>query len=139
MAEMITVIENIEISKFIKLCNKYDYRIPEAILKELNLQKNKHKNISVIYADEFNPQWRFANEHLIVTRHFSTEMLNEIKGIRKNAKYSNEEIEIIIRFIEAFNKGGRGGACEIVDGAIMQYDRLKEKAIYAEVPNESGM
>lgn len=139
MAEMVTVIENIEISKFIKLCNKYDYRIPEAILRELNLQKNKHKNISVIYADEFNPQWRFANEHLIVTRHFSTEMLNEIKGIRKNAKYSNEEIEIIIRFIEAFNKSGRGGACEIVDGAIMQYERLKEKVIYAEVPNESGV
>jgi hypothetical protein len=43
-----------------------------------------------------------------------------------------EEIEIIIRFIEAFNKGGRGGACDIVDCAIMQYDRLKEKAIYAE-------
>lgn len=59
-------------------------------------------------------------------------MLNEIKGIRKNAKYSNEEIEIIIRFIEAFNKGGRGDASTIVDCAIMQYDRLKEKAICAE-------
>ena len=48
------------------------------------------------------------------------------------AKYSNEEIEIIIRFIEAFNKGGRGGACDIVDYAIMQYDRLKEKVIDVE-------
>jgi hypothetical protein len=132
MAEMVTAIENIEISKFLKLCDKYDYRIPEIMLRELNLQKNRHKNISVIYADEFNPQWRFNNDHLIVQRHFSTEMLNEIKGIRKNAKYSNEEIEIIIRFIEAFNKGGRGGACDIVDCAIIQYDRLKEKAIYAE-------
>ena len=60
-------------------------------------------------------------------------MLDEIKGIRKNAKYSNEEIEIIVRFIEAFNKGGRGGAWDIVDCAIMQYDRLKEKVINAEV------
>jgi hypothetical protein len=59
-------------------------------------------------------------------------MLNEIKGIRKNAKYSNEEIEIIIRFIEAFNRGGQVGWRDIVDYAIMQYDRLKEKAIYAE-------
>ena len=133
MAEMVTAIENIEISKFLKLCDKYDYRIPEALLRELNSKENRHKNISVIYADEFNPQWRFANDHLIVERHFCLEMLNEIKGIRKNAKYSNEEIEIIIRFIEAFNKGGRGGACDIVDCAIMQYDRLKEKAIYAEV------
>lgn len=48
-------------------------------------------------------------------------------------KYSKEEIEIIVRFIEAFDKGGRGGACDIVDCAIMQYDRLKEKAINAEV------
>ena len=47
-------------------------------------------------------------------------------------KYSKEEIEIIVRFIEAFNKGGRGGAYDIVDYAIMQYDRLKEKAINAE-------
>ena len=133
MAEMVTAIENIEISKFLKLCYIYDYRIPEALLRELNSKENRHKNISVIYADEFNPQWRFANDHLIVERHFCLEMLNEIKGIRKNAKYSNEEIEIIIRFIEAFNKGGRGGACDIVDCAIMQYDRLKEKAIYAEV------
>lgn len=132
MAEMVTAIENIEISKFLKLCYIYHYRIPEEILRELNSKENRHKNISVIYADEFNPQWRFANDHLIVERHFSAEMLNEIKGIRKNAKYSNEEIEIIIRFIEAFNKGGRGGACDIVDCAIMQYDRLKEKAIYAE-------
>lgn len=133
MAEMITAIENIEISKFLKLCCIYDYHIPEALFKELNSKENRHKNISVIYADEFNPQWRFANDHLIVQRHFSTGMLDEIKGIRKNAKYSNEEIEIIIRFIEAFNKGGRGGACDIVDYAIMQYDRLKEKAICAEV------
>ena len=132
MAEMVTAIENIEISKFLKLCYIYGYRIPEAILRELNSKENRHKNISVIYADEFGPQWRFANDHLIVERHFSAEMLNEIKGIRKNAKYSNEEIEIIIRFIEAFNKGSRGGACDIVDCAIMQYDRLKEKAIYAE-------
>lgn len=133
MAEMVTAIENIEISKFLKLCDKYDYRIPDVILRELNVQKNRHKNISVIYADEFNPQWRFANDRLIVERHFSAEMLNEIKGIRKNAKYSNEEIEIIVRFIEAFNKGGRGGAWDIVDCAIMQYDRLKEKVINAEV------
>lgn len=48
------------------------------------------------------------------------------------AKYSSDEIGIIIRFIEAFNKGGRGGASDIVDCAIMQYDRLKEKAIKAE-------
>ena len=139
MAEMVTVIESIEISKFLKLCYIYHYRIPEALLRELNSKENRHKNISIIYADEFNPQWSFANDHLIVPNHFSTEMLNEIKGIRTNAKYSNEEIEIIIRFIEAFNKGGRGSACDIVDGAIMQYDRLKEKVIYAEVPNESGM
>ena len=132
MAEMVTAIENIEISKFLKLCYIYGYRIPEAILRELNSKENRHKNISVIYTDEFRPQWRFANDHLIVERHFCLEMLNEIKGIRKNAKYSNEEIEIIIRFIEAFNKGSRGGACDIVDCAIMQYDRLKEKAIYAE-------
>lgn len=133
MAEMVTAIENIEISKFLKLCYIYHYRIPEALLRELNSKENRHKNISVIYADEFKPQWRFANDHLIVQNHFSTEMLNEIKGIRKNAKYSNEEIEIIIRFIEAFNKGGRGGACDIVDGAIMEYERLKEKVICAEV------
>lgn len=133
MAEMITAIENIEIYKFLKLCYKYDYRIPETILRELNSKENRHKNISVIYADEFSPQWHFNNNHLIVERHFCLEMLNEIKGIRKNAKYSNEEIEIIIRFIEAFNKGGRGGACDIVDAAIMQYDRLKEKVIDAEV------
>ena len=133
MAEMVTSIESIEISKFLKLCDKYDYRIPDVILRGLNLQKNRHKNISVIYADEFSPQWRFADNHLIVERHFCLEMLDEIKGIRKNAKYSKEEIEIIVRFIEAFNKGGRGGACDIVDYAIMQYDRLKEKAINAEV------
>ena len=48
------------------------------------------------------------------------------------SKYSNEEIEIIIRFIEALNKGGRGGVCDIVDCAIMQYEYLKEKAINAE-------
>ena len=48
-------------------------------------------------------------------------------------KYSNEEIKIIIRFIEAFNKSGRGGPCDIVDYTIIQYDRLKEKVIYAEV------
>ena len=48
-------------------------------------------------------------------------------------KYSNEEVEIIVRFIEAFNKGGRGGPCDIVDCAIRQYDRLKEKVIDAEV------
>lgn len=133
MAEMVTAIENIETSKFLKLCVKYDYRIPETILRELNTQRNRHKNISVIYADEFSPQWRFSNNHLIVERHFCSEMLDEIKGIRKNAKYSNEEIEIIIRFIEAFNKGGRGGACDIVDCAIVQYERLKEKVINAEV------
>ena len=132
MAEMVTAIENIEISKFLKLCDKYDYRIPDVILRELNVQKNRHKNISVIYADEFSPQWRFFDNHLIVERHFCLEMLDEIKGIRKNAKYSNEEIEIIVRFIEAFNKGGRGGAWDIVDCAIMQYDRLKEKVINAE-------
>ena len=137
MAEMVTAIENIETSKFLKLCDKYDYRIPETILKELNVQKNRYKNISIIYADEFSPQWRLNDNHLIVERHFCLEMLNEIKGIRKNAKYSNEEIEIIIRFIEAFNKSGRGSACDIVDYAIMQYDRLKEKAIYAE-ENENG-
>ena len=133
MAEMVTAIENIEISKFLKLCYIYDYRIPEALLRELNSKENRHKNISVIYADEFSPQWRFANDRLIVERHFCLEMLNEIKGIRKNAKYSNEEIEIIIRFIEAFNKSGRGSACDIVDYAIIQYDRLKEKVIDAEV------
>ena len=135
MAEMVTVIKNIEVSKFLKLCDIYDYRIPEVLLRELNSKKNRHKNIDVIYADEFSPQWRFANDHLIVERHFCIEMLNEIKGKRKNAKYSNEEIEIIIRFIEAFNKGGRSGACDIVDYAIIQYDRLKEKVIDAEVSN----
>lgn len=133
MAEMVTVIENIETSKFLKLCDKYDYHIPETILRELNIQKNRHKNISVIYADEFSPQWQFNNNHLIVERHFCLGMLNEIKGMRINAKYSNEEIEIIVRFIEALNKGGRGGACDIVDCAIMQYDRLKQRAIDAEV------
>ena len=137
MAEMVTAIENIEIYKFLKLCHIYNYRIPEEILRELNSKENRHKNISVIYADEFSPQWRFNDNHLIVERHFCLEMLNEIKGIRKNAKYSNEEIEIIIRFIEAFNKSGRGSACDIVDYAIMQYDRLKEKAICAE-ENENG-
>ena len=133
MAEMVTAIENIEISKFLKLCYIYGYHIPEEILRELNSKENRHKNISVIYADEFSLQWRFDNNRLIVERHFCLEMLDEIKGIRKNAKYSKEEIEIIVRFIEAFNKGGRGGACDIVDYAIMQYDRLKEKAINAEV------
>ena len=133
MAEMVTAIENIEISKFLKLCYFYDYDIPETLFKELNSKENRHKNISVLYADDFSPQWRFNNNHLIVQKHFSTEMLNEIKGIRKNAKYSNEEIEIIIRFIEAFNKGGRGCACDIVDYAIMQYDHLKARAINAEV------
>ena len=132
MAEMVTAIENIEISKFLKLCDKYDYRIPDVILRELNSKENRHKNISVIYADEISPQWRLFDNHLIVERHFCLEMLDEIKGIRKNAKYSNKEIEIIVRFIEAFNKGGQGGACDIVDCAIMQYDRLKEKAINAE-------
>ena len=48
-------------------------------------------------------------------------------------KYSKEEIEIIIRFIEAFNKGGRGGVHDIVNCAIMQYDYLKEKVIDVEV------
>ena len=133
MAEMITAIENIEISKFLKLCDKYNYHIPEALFLKLNCKENRYKTIDVIYADEFSPQWRFNNNHLIVERHFCLEMLNEIKGIRKNAKYSNEEIEIIIRFIEAFNKSGRGGAYNIVDSAIMQYDRLKEKVIDAEV------
>lgn len=133
MAEMVTAIENIEISKFLKFCNKYNYHIPEALFLRLNCKENKYKTIDVIYSDEFNSQWNFHNNHLIVPKVFSTEMLNEIKGIRKNAKYSNEEIEIIIRFIEAFNKGGRGGACDIVDYAIIQYDRLKEKVINAEV------
>lgn len=133
MAEMVTAIKNIETSKFLKLCCEYDYRIPEALLRELNSEENRHKNISVIYADEFSPQWQFDNNRLVVERHFCLEMLNEIKGIRKNAKYSNEEIEIIIRFIEAFNKGSRGSPCDIVDYAIMQYDRLKEKVIDAEV------
>ena len=133
MAEMITAIENIETSKFLKLCNKYDYRIPETILRELNIQKNRNKNISVIYADEFNPQWRFANNHLIVERHFCLEMLDEIKGIRKNAKYSNEEIEIIIRFIEALNKGNCREVETRVDIAIKQYEQFKEKVIDAEV------
>lgn len=133
MAEMITAIENIEISKFLKLCCKYKYRIPETLLRELNSKENRHKNISVIYADDFSPQWRFDNNHLIVETHFCLAMLEEIRGIRKNAKYSNEEIEIIIRFIEAFNKGGCNSARNIVDYAIMQYDRLKEKVIDAEV------
>lgn len=134
MAEMVTVIESIEISKFLKLCSKYDYSIPEAILRELlDAQENRHKNISVIYADEFSPQWRFANNHLIVQRRFCLEMLDEIKGIRKNAKYSKDEIETIIRFIEAFNRGGRGGAHDIVNAAIAEYTLLKEKVIDAEV------
>ena len=137
MAEMVTAIENIEISKFLKLCDKYDYSIPDTMLRELNIQKNRHKNISVIYADEFNPQWRFANNHLIVQKHFSTEMLNEIKGIRKNAKYSNEEIETIIRFIETLNKGNCREAESRVDIAIRQYEQLKQKVIYAEAPNEN--
>ena len=47
-------------------------------------------------------------------------------------KYSKEEIEIIVRFIEAFNKSGRGSACDIVDCAILQYERLKQKVINAE-------
>ena len=50
--------------------------------------------------------------------------------IRK--KYSKDEVEIIIRFIEAFNKGGQGGPRDIVDAAIIQYDRLKERVIDAE-------
>ena len=133
MAEMVTAIENIEISKFLKLCYIYGYRIPETLLKELNSKENRHKNISVIYADEFNPQWRFANDHLIVERHFCLEMLNEIKGIRKNAKYSNEEVEIIIKFIEALNKGNCREAESRVDIAIKQYEQLKQKVIYAEV------
>ena len=133
MAEMVTAIENIEISKFLKLCYIYHYCIPEEILRELNSKENRHKNISVIYADEFNPQWRFTNDHLIVERHFCLEMLNEIKGIRKNAKYSNEEIEIIIRFIESLNKSSREGALSIVDMAIREYNLLKEKVIDAEV------
>lgn len=132
MAEMITVIENIEISKFLKLCDKYDYRIPETLLRELNSKENRHKNISVIYADEFSPQWRFENDRLIVERHFCLEMLNEIKGIRKNAKYSNEEIEIIIKLIESLNKGNCREAESRVDIAIKQYEQLKEKVINAE-------
>ena len=48
-------------------------------------------------------------------------------------KYSKDEVEIIIRFIEAFNKSGQGGPRDIVDAAITQYDRLKEKVIDAEV------
>ena len=48
-------------------------------------------------------------------------------------KYSKDEIEIIIRFIEAFNKGGRGGAHDIVSAAIAEYNLLKEKVIDAEV------
>jgi hypothetical protein len=139
MAEMVTAIENIEISKFLKLCYIYHYRIPEALLRELNSKENRHKNISVIYADEFNPQWRFANDHLIVQNHFSIEMLNEIKGIRKNAKYSNEEIETIIRLIETLNKGNCREAESRVDIAIRQYEQLKQKVIYAEAPNENRM
>ena len=133
MAEMITAIENIEISKFLKLCHLYNYRIPEAILRELNSKENRHKNISVIYADEFSPQWRFNNDHLIVERYFCLEMLEEIKGIRKNAKYSNEEVEIIIKLIESLNKGNCREAESRVDIAIKQYEQLKQKVIYAEV------
>ena len=62
--------------------------------------------------------------------------INHIKDDNKpkiRKKYSKEEIEIIIRFIEAFNKGGRGGAYDIVDCAITQYERLKQKVIDAEV------
>lgn len=132
MAEMVTAIENIEISKFLKLCYIYDYPIPEAVLRELNSKENRHKNIRVIYADEFSPQWRFANDHLIVQRHFCLEMLNEIKGIRKNAKYSNEEVEIIIKLIESLNKGNCREVESRVDIAIKQYEQLKQKAIYAE-------
>lgn len=46
-------------------------------------------------------------------------------------KYSRDEVEIIIRLIEAFDKGGQGGPRDIVDAAIIQYDRLKEKVIDA--------
>ena len=132
MAEMVTAIENIEVSKFLKLCYIYHYRIPETLLRELNSKENRHKNISVIYADEFNPQWRFANDHLIVQKHFCSDMLNEIKGIRKNANDSNEEVEIIIKFIEALNKGNCREAESRVDIAIKQYEQLKQKVIYAE-------
>lgn len=128
MAEMVTAIENIETSKFLKLCNKYNYYIPEAIVKELNVQKN----ISVFYADEFSPKWRFHDNHLIVEKHFCAEMLDEIKGIRKNAKYSNEEIEIIIRFVESLNQGNCREATSRVGIAIKQYEQLKQKVIYAE-------
>ena len=48
-------------------------------------------------------------------------------------KYSKEDIEIIVRFIEAFNKGGRGGATDIVNCAITQFELLKEKVINVEV------
>ena len=133
MAEMVTAIENIEISKFLKLCDKYNYHIPEALFLKLNCKENRYQTIDVIYADEFNSQWNFHNNHLIVPKHFCLEMLNEIKGIRKNAKYSNEEIEIIIRFIESLNKSSREGALSIVDMAIREYNFLKEKVIDAEV------
>ena len=62
-----------------------------------------------------------------------TEPCYDLPKTTKKKKYSNEEIEIIIRFIEAFNKSGRDGICDIVECAIMQYDRLKEKVINAEV------
>ena len=132
MAEMITAIEDIKVDKFLGLCYKYNYKIPDAIMVELLHKRNQ--NISVIYADEHSPQWQLANDYLIVEKHFCPVMLNEIKGIRKNnAKYSNEEVEIIIRFIEAYNKGGRSGAYDIVDAAIREYERLKDRVIDAEV------
>ena len=46
-------------------------------------------------------------------------------------KYSKDEVEIIIRFIEAFNAGGRGGSHDIVNAAIVEYNLLKEKVIDA--------
>ena len=48
-------------------------------------------------------------------------------------KYSKEEIDIIIRFIESLNKGGRGGAHDIVNAAITEYEYLKLKVIDLEV------
>lgn len=49
------------------------------------------------------------------------------------SKYSNEEIEIIIKLIEALNKGNCREAETRVDIAIKQYEQLKQKVIYAEV------
>ena len=49
------------------------------------------------------------------------------------SKYSKEEIEIIIRFIEALNKGNCREAEARVDIAIKQYEQLKQKVIDAEV------